>query len=182
MKIIGISGLPGAGKGTAVEAFKKIGLPIINMGNIVRDEAKSLGFKITPNNLGKISLSLREKYGDEEVAKRCSKDIIEVTKSGSDVIIEGIRSLQEVIYFKTKFEGNFFLIAIKAESYIRFKRLKNRNREDDPRNREEFDDREKREIDYGLQSIIDLADYKIINQAGVPDLEKKIIEIYRRLP
>ncbi len=182
MRILCIVGMPGSGKGTAVEALINRGLPVVNMGDVVREEARARGYKITPENLGRVSIGLREEFGEEEVARRCTASIERELKTSSDVVIEGIRSLREVLYFRKKFKGDFYLIALHASPSTRFGRLKARARGDDPNEWEEFEKRDHRELGYGMGSAIALADYMVVNEGSVEELKEKIRDIYKSLP
>lgn len=181
MKIICLVGMPGSGKGTVVEVFKEKGLQIVNMGDVVRREAQKRGYEVTPANLGRVSMSLREEFGDEEIARRCAASIKTGLSAGSSVVIEGIRSLKEVMYFKEKFKGDFYLIAVHASPKTRFKRLKTRMREDDSGNWAEFEERDRRELGYGTGSAIALADYLVVNEGSIEELKEKIKDIYKAL-
>ena len=49
-----ICGLPGAGKSTAIDAIKDLGV-VITMGDVIRKEAKKRNVEPTGENLGKIA-------------------------------------------------------------------------------------------------------------------------------
>ena len=40
MKIIGVTGLPGSGKSVVSRTAKRLNIPIIRMGDVIREEAK----------------------------------------------------------------------------------------------------------------------------------------------
>ena len=182
MRIICIVGMPGAGKGTAVEVLRRRGLHTVNMGNVIRNEVQARGYEVTPENLSKVSLGLRKEFGDDEIAKRCTASVERMVKSGSDVVIEGIRSLGEVLYFRERFRGDFHLIALHANPSVRFVRLKSRARGDDPRAWGEFEERDHRELGYGMGSAIALSGYMVVNEGTVENLKEKIMHIYEGLP
>ncbi len=177
MKVVFIVGMPGSGKTLAVSFLKKLGLDVVNMGDVVREEAISRGIEITPENLGKISVELREKYGKEEVARRCLPKII---KYDRDIVIEGIRSFYEINYFKKNLNADFIILAIHASPKTRFERLLRRGREDDPKNLEEFKERDLRELKYGLGDVIALADYMIVNEYSIEYLKKEVEKFYKK--
>lgn len=181
MKIICVVGMPGSGKGVAVKVFRDYGLSIVNMGDVIREEARTRGYEVTPANLGRVSLALREEYGDEEIAKRCLGKIIKELSSGRDVVIEGIRSLKEIVYFKRRFRGDFYTLAIHSKPKVRFNRLKARGRGDDPEDWEEFEERDRRELGYGMGSAIALAEYMIVNEGTLEELKGKIEDVYREI-
>ena len=70
MKVLTITGLPGSGKTTAIDAIKNLGI-VISMGDVIRNEAKKRNLKPTGNNIGKIAKELREIEGPNIVAEKC---------------------------------------------------------------------------------------------------------------
>ena len=167
-KVIGFTGLPGSGKSTAIEAIRELGT-IITMGDVVREEAKKRGIEPTDENLGEIARELRKEGGNEIVAQKCVELIIE---SECEVIfIDGVRSLSEVNVFRKTWK--FPLIATVIDENIRFKRLHERGRTDDPKILDELRKRDEREVSFGLKDVIEIADYKIENTSTVEELQKK---------
>lgn len=168
MKVIGFCGLPGSGKSTAMEAIKDLGT-IITMGDVIRNEAKIRGIEPTDVNLGKIANDLRNEGGQEIIAKMCV-ELINNLKS--DVIfVDGVRSIAEINIFRKSWK--FPLIATVIDENIRFKRLYERGRRDDPKTIDELRERDKREIQFGLMDVIKNAEYKIENSSTIEDLKNK---------
>jgi len=58
--VIGLAGMPGAGKSVVVSAAKEGGYGIFVMGDVVREETASRGLELNPQNVGKVMLELRE--------------------------------------------------------------------------------------------------------------------------
>ena len=115
--LIGIVGMPGAGKTTAIDMILDLGASVVAMGDVIREEAKSRDLELTRKNLSNIMFSLREKEGPMVVAQRC---IPKIDKAEEDiVIIDGLRSLEEVEFFKEIY-SNFEVILIHAKEKIRF--------------------------------------------------------------
>jgi len=176
--VIGIAGMPGAGKDTVKEIICRYGFPVIVMGDEVRAEAARRNLEPTPENLGRLMLQLRAEKGPDAVAKMCMKKI-----SGLDVdviVINGLRSPQEVEFFKKEFPS-FKVMAIHASPSTRFKRLLRRGRSDDPKNWEAFSVRDRRELGVGLGEVIALADYMIINEGTIEELEKEVNRVIERV-
>lgn len=169
--VIGVAGMPGAGKATIRRMFEDMGYPAVVMGDEIREEAKRRGLKPTPENLGILMLKLREEEGPAAVAKRCVLKI-KNTKAKA-VIVDGIRSLHEVEEFKRHFP-NFSLIAIHSSPETRFKRLFRRRRSDDPENWEAFMERDSRELGVGLGSVIARADHMIVNEGSMSELRREV--------
>ena len=176
--IVGISGMPGAGKGALRRVMQRMGYPIVIMGDEVRDEVKRRKLKPTPENLGKIMLQLREVEGPAAIAKRC----ISKLKNAKEVsvVVDGVRSLHEVEEFKKHFP-NFNLIAIHASPRTRYQRLSRRRRSDDPKNWQTFMQRDLRELDVGLGAVIATADYIIVNEGTLSQLKKKVQRVLKEV-
>ncbi len=151
--------MPGAGKSTIADGLKSKGYDIINMGNVVRTEAKNRNLEPTGPNLGKLMIELREKNGQGAIAKLVVPQI-ENTKS-KVVIIDGIRSNAEIDVLRK--HGTVKLLAIHASTNTRFGFLKHRGRSDDPLTKENFEERDNREIGVGISNSIALSDETISN-------------------
>ena len=63
MKIIAFTGMPFSGKSEAVEIAKKLGIPVVRMGDMVWDEVKKQGLEINDGNVGFIANKMRESHG-----------------------------------------------------------------------------------------------------------------------
>ena len=176
MKVIGFTGLPGSGKSTAIDAIRNLG-KIITMGDVIRNEAKKRGIEPTGENLGKIAKELREKGGDGIVAEKC----VELIKQLKDeiIFIDGIRSQFEIDVFRNYWK--FPIIATVIDEETRYERLFERGRSDDPKELEEFKERDKREIGFGLKEVVDKADYKIENSSTIEFLQEETLKLVKEL-
>jgi len=176
--VVGLAGMPGAGKSVVVAVAKGSGYGVVVMGDVVREEAKKRHLEPSPEDLGKIMLELRQKEGSSVIAKRCVPKI-ENTKENK-IILDGIRSLSEVEEFKKHFP-KFTLIAIQASPETRFKRLYRRQRSDDPASWKIFQERDRRESNVGLEQAIAMAEHTIINEEELSAVKKKINEVLRKV-
>jgi len=160
-----ITGMPGSGKSLVADAARQLGFRVISMGDVIRDEAERRGIVKSPKSLGTLMLKLRREEGNYVVAKRC---LALVQASNSHVLIEGVRSLDELDYFKLN--ADVRLIAVHASPSTRFDRLIKRGRPDDPKDRKTFDERDLRELRVGIGSIIALADHVFVNEGTLDDI------------
>jgi dephospho-CoA kinase len=176
--VICLAGMPGSGKSIIVEVAKERGYDIVVMGDVIRGEAERRHLKPNPKNIGKIMLELRQIEGTAVIAKRCIPKI----KQGIQrkVIIDGIRSLDEVEEFEKHFP-NLSLIAVHASPETRFSRVYRRQRSDDPETWEIFHEREIRELSVGLGNAIAMAEYIIIDEGELKAIKEKVREILRRV-
>ena len=175
--IIATAGMPGSGKGAFQRILKRIGYPVVVMGDEIRKEAKRKNLDPTPENLGKIMIRLRESEGSAAIAKRC---IPKLKKKTEKIIgIDGIRSLFEVKEFKKHFP-HFITIAIHASPKTRYERLSQRKRSDDPKNWKTFVSRDQRELSVGMGDVIATSDYMIVNEGSLVQLKRKIHEVLKK--
>lgn len=151
--------MPGAGKSTIATGLKEKGYEIINMGDVVRNEAKKRNLEPTGTNLGKLMLELREKNGQGAVAELIKPQIDSSTSK--IIVIDGIRSNDEINVLRKY--GDVKLLAIHASTDTRFGFLKVRGRSDDPQSRDIFEERDLREMGVGITHSIALADETISN-------------------
>jgi len=167
MKIICITGMPLAGKTLAASFAKEKGIEVISMGEKIRKMMEKLNVK----DVGNFIIEIREKYGKDIIARECEEDI---KKAKDFVIVEGIRSIEEVEYFR-KF-GEVYILAIHSSVKKRYERAIKRKRNDDPKNFEEFKERDLRELKIGVGNVIALADYMIINEGSIEELRENILK------
>lgn len=160
-----ITGMPGSGKSMVSDTAKSLGLNVITMGDVIRDEASARRIPETPSTLGSLMLQLRKEEGEDVVAKKCLEKI---KMQHGQVMVEGIRSLNELNYFKVN--SDVCLIAVHASQKTRFERLLKRGRADDPKDLKTFLERDMRELNVGLGSVIALADKVFINEGTVTDI------------
>lgn len=177
MKLIIVTGMPGAGKSEVADVFQKNGYPIIIMGDVIREETRRRGLEANRENTKKIALELREKDGPGAVAKHC---IEEMKKASSDiVVIEGCRSLAEVDVFDDYAES-VTIVSVHTSPTTRFTRLRNRGRDDAPLEWASFKERDLREISIGLGGVIAMSDIMLINESTIEELQKASEEILKR--
>jgi dephospho-CoA kinase len=157
--IVCLTGMPGAGKSTIANGLKSKGYEIINMGDAVREEAKKRNIEPSGQNLGQIMLELREKNGAGAVAELIQNKI--KNSSSNVIVIDGIRSNEEIQVLR-KF-GTVKLLSVHASTDTRYSFLIERGRSDDPQTRDNFDERDVREIKVGISTPIALADESISN-------------------
>jgi dephospho-CoA kinase len=171
-KIIGITGMPGAGKGEFVKIAMKRGIPVIRMGDLVWNEVKNRKLALTPENVAKIADSERKKYGYDIWALRT----LEAMKNlhAAIVIIDGIRGNMEIARYREEFGDKFVLVAVHASPRTRIRRITARMRADDTMTTETFESRDNRELTWGIGNAIAMADFMIINETTIEDFCAKV--------
>ncbi len=64
-------GAPAAGKTEAASVAKELGIPVITMGEVIREELRKRGLPLNDKNAGRIANELRAREGMDAIAKRC---------------------------------------------------------------------------------------------------------------
>jgi dephospho-CoA kinase len=166
-----VVGMPGSGKDILIQSAKESGFSIIRMGDVVRAFAKEMGITSDDASIGGFASEQRQKHGDNIWALRT----LDRMPKGN-VIIDGSRSLAEIEQLRTTFGDDMAVVGIDAPTEERFQRLKNRGREDDPENHEEFNTRDKREESWGLSKALESADRMLVNDGGLEEFRQKCHE------
>jgi dephospho-CoA kinase len=197
MKIIGLVGMPGSGKSVASEIARKMGLTVVVMGDVIREEAIRLQLEPTDLNLGQVGNLLREKNGSTAIAQRT----LELARflGGEIVVIDGLRSKAEAEFFRHNAQ-NFKLVEICAPQEARLKRIAIRCRSDDSNFQEHnhaceartyrnknnlsfqaLERRESRERAWGMNEAIKEADFRVSNDGDIDAFRKSIQQMLEYL-
>jgi dephospho-CoA kinase len=176
-QLILITGMSGSGKTTLAGLFRARNYKVLTMGDVIRDLAKERGLEPTPTNLGGLAKEIREEGGMAAVAKRCVKKLY--TIPNEKIVVDGIRSMKEVDVFADFFDVD--LVAVFASPKTRYRRLRDRQRTDDPADRRAFRVRDERELGFSLGRAIALADHMVINEGSLDDLGREFERLLSRL-
>jgi dephospho-CoA kinase len=169
VKILVTAGMPGSGKEEFLKCCLERGAKIIRMGDLVRERAKEFGLDDSDKNLGDLANEERHRFGMDIWAKRV------IPLVGGDLVaIDGTRGPDEIRAFKHAFGDKLQIVAIHASPKTRFERLQARARSDSPAKQEEFDVRDRRELDWGLGDAIALADHMLLNEGSVEELRTQV--------
>ena len=176
--VVGLAGMPGSGKSVVVDTAREMGYNIVVMGDVIRQETTKRGLELTPQNVGKVMLELRQEEGNAVIAKRCIPQIEKQTSN--KVLVDGLRSLHEADTFKAYF-AKFSLVAVHASPETRFTRLSSRRRSDDAAEWAVFRERDMRELSVGLGNVIAMAEQMVINDDSFEAVKAKVKECLVRI-
>lgn len=179
MRIIAFVGMPASGKSEASVIAQDRNIPVVNMGDVVREEAAKCGLPPTDKNIGGTGTKLREEEGMDIIAKRCVPKIRKL--DSGIVVIDGIRNIDEINHFKEQFGNDFMLVAIDTPLEVRLERVKNRGRSDDMKSIDELKLRDEREKSWGLDKAIEMADVTIDNTSTLPEFRSEIVKLFGKL-
>lgn len=179
MKIIGITGTLGAGKGTIVDyLIQHYGYKHYSVRGYLTEEAKRRGMEINRDTFVVVANDLREKHGPSYITDELYK---QAEAAGSNAIIESIRTPGEVESLRKN--EHFLLFAVDADPKIRYERVVNRNSETDHVSYETFIENEQREMsstDPAHQNVgrcMEMADFVFHNDSDFEDLYRQVEEV-----
>jgi len=179
MKVIAAVGKNGTGKDFFLEYIaKKYELPMVSIGDVVRELAAKDGLELTRENLHRTSQKYMNRYGQTFFPEQIVKKIRE---SGAPVyLISGIRPLSDVQFLKAQFGADFLLVdVVISDDEVRYARMLARGSARDGGSVEKL-----RAFDAGEEKIFHtsqseaMADVTILNDGGVDDFYAAIEKFY----
>lgn len=185
MKVIGLTGTISCGKERVIELLKrKFGIYHVRLSDIIHTEMEKKKQNFNRMTMQDMGNEMRKKYGTHILAMLA----IEYLNKDKKIIVDGIRNPGEVEYLRKKYGKDFILIAVDAPQQLRFERMLKRAKKTDPKTFEEFVVLDKRdqgegEPEYGQQTkkCIEKADFVIINDGSVEQLEAKVDEVISKI-
>jgi dephospho-CoA kinase len=181
MKVIGTVGLPGSGKGEAAAVAREEGVPVVTMGDVIREECRRRGLDPAEHH-GEIARALREEDGPAAIAERSVPLIESALESADLVVVDGLRSGVELDCFEAAFGDEFVLASIEAPFQIRAERLLDRARDDSDVDRAALEAREERELGFGMGEAIERADVRIENTGTLEGFRARVRTLLREGP
>ncbi|OFY67739.1 MAG: hypothetical protein A3H98_07630 [Bacteroidetes bacterium RIFCSPLOWO2_02_FULL_36_8] len=176
MKIIGITGTNGAGKGTLVEfLIKQKGYNHFSVREFLIEEIKKKGLPVNRDSMVIVANELRTKHSPSYIVERLFE---RAEKLKNNCIIESLRAVGEVEALKKK-EG-FLFLAVDADPEIRFKRIRLRDSETDKIDFTTFLSNEQREMNsedpfkQNLSKCIAMADHVFMNSGTIDEFYKEL--------
>lgn len=166
MKIIGVVGLPASGKGEFSRIAAGMGIPVIVMGDMIRNAVTAAGLEPTDANFGMTANRLRAEGGMDAIARLCIPEI--QARTAPLVLVDGIRGDTEVLLFRNQFPG-FTLISIDSSFDTRLARIAARARSDDFTSADSLRNRDERELGWGLGKALKLADISLANEGSLEE-------------
>jgi len=176
MKIIGITGTLGAGKGTIVDFLvREKGFSHFSVRQYLVKVIEKEGLPVNRDSMVVTANRIRAEQNPAYIIQELYK---KAEKEGKDAVIESIRTPGEVKFLKQ--QGNFILLAVDADPQLRFERIKNRKSATDNIDFNTFLKNEKREMTSGdpnnqnIRKCIEMADILLTNNGSIEDLYRQI--------
>jgi dephospho-CoA kinase len=177
MTVIGTVGLPGSGKSEAATVARELGVPVVTMGDVIRQECRDRGLDPATHH-GEIAKALREENGPAAVAERSLPIIEDELEDNETVVVDGIRSDVEVEAFEGAFGDGFTLVSIEAPFETRAERLELRGRDANAdEGGESLAERDERERGFGMDDAMKQADLVIENDSSLEAFHDRIRDL-----
>lgn len=175
-RCIGLTGYMGSGKGELVKLLQRRGFTYISLSDMVRAEATQRGLEHTRENLQQVGNDLRAQNGAGALGMKVREA---VEKESKNWVIDGIRNPGE--WEELEELPDFHMVGTTASADIIVQRLTARNREGSALTREDILQRLEKERGVGeppegqqVRACLERADYLIINEGTLPELETKL--------
>ena len=178
MRVIGVVGFPASGKGEVAAIAGDLGIPVVVMGDVIREAVREAGLPPTDEHLGATAQRIRCEEGMDAVARRCIP-LIESQKSDI-VLVDGIRGDSEVQAFRSHFP-DFILVGIQSSFKARLTRMSSRGRSDDLKERQDLQRRDERELTWGLGRALAGADIVVHNEGSLESFRAGVRDLFSRL-
>lgn len=175
MKIIGITGTLGAGKGTVADYLvKKKKYLYFSVRAFLVEEIIKRSMEVCRESMVLVANDLREKFGSSYIVDQL---INRAKESSRDVVIESVRSVGEAESLK---KNNAILISVDANQRLRYDRIVARESETDAVSFEQFVFDEEKEMTstdstkQNISAVMQMADMYIINNGTLEELREQI--------
>ena len=181
MKIIVVTGLPGSGKSEVCNTLSSR-IPVVKIGKAIKDEVKKRGMRLTIETSEMMARKLREELGLDAPVKLIKDKLEEFSKKEDLIVVDGLRNIEEVDYLKQF--GEIIILVAEAPKEIRLKRLLGRGDERDPSNDEQFKQRERGELERGLDKLMKTDKYPrhvIENKGTIKELKEKVEKLFNKI-
>ena len=163
MSVVGTVGMPGSGKGEVAAVAEAAGVPVVTMGDVIRTACRDRGLDPADHH-GAVARALRDENGPAAVAEASLPHVEEALGDAETVVVDGLRSPDEVALFRKRFGDDFSILAVGASFETRADRLAERGRDATDADRERLRAREERELGWGMDEVIELADRRVENE------------------
>jgi dephospho-CoA kinase len=182
-----------------MEVAKARGHPVVRMGDLIWEEVERQRLPRDAKHVGEVANAMRASHGKDVWARRTAERVRDVMakEAGAGaagarpageprarphlVLIDGIRSQEEVETFRRELGHDFVLVAIHTDPDHRFQRMVSRGRADDSSDVTVLKARDEREMTWGIARTIALADEMLVNDSTLDAFRRKVASLLDRV-
>jgi dephospho-CoA kinase len=182
MRIIGITGTIGSGKGEVVEYLKQKEFVHFSARAFILEEVRKRGLEPTRAHVFVVANDLRRMHGASYIIQSLYKKAVE---GELDSVIESIRAVGELDFLRA--QKNFTLIAVDADPKIRYERTVKRGSELDHVTFEKFMENERNEMksvnphELDIDICMKRADVTLMNNGTKEELYKEVEKVLQKI-
>ncbi len=176
--ILCIAGFPGSGKTQISNYLKSKGFFTISFGSFIKEELSKHNIAYTAPNVVSVSLYFHRTGKDIQLAQK----VLSVLHGSGCVnqVIDGCRNRREYEYIKEHELSDVYLVGVDCSKKVRYERAKKRRRfvgltEND------YKERDKREKNYGLNELLNSAEFRINNNGTKDELKSQVGKLLGKL-
>lgn len=178
-KVVSIVGMAGSGKSEVAKVFEKSGFAKVRFGDITDEEVRRRGLELNEQNERLVRQELRAEHGMAAYAKLSLPKIDALLQTGN-AVVDGLYSWEEYLLMKERYGSRFAVVAVWASPGTRHQRLARRPVR--PLTPEEAASRDIAEIEnLNKGGPIAMADFTIINESSLNDLERETRKVLAAL-
>jgi len=177
--IFGFTGLIACGKGTAAKYLEeKYNASTYRFSTMLRDVLDRFYLPHTRENMVSMSEYIRNKHGEDIMAKTMAKDVENDTNDV--IIVEGIRRMADIEYLNTL--PNFVLVKIEATPEKRYERIIQRgeNSDDNTKTYEEFLKDHERPTEMTIPEVMGHATETVNNETDLQDFQGQLDHLVKK--
>ena len=203
LRFIGVTGLPGAGKGAFIDLLKprlshrEIETRSYSLSDVLRDQARARDLAVERPVLRRIANELRREWGSGVLSRMVVRQIRQELAEVPDgtplvVIIDAIRNPEEVSALRQALGEKFVLVAVEAPLEVLVERIAARARYDEP---DEFVGRKeaarqmilgesgKDEPAHGhnIARCVSMADWRVDNSQSIDEMATQIDKLIEEI-
>ena len=168
--VVGISGAIAAGKTTAARHLEGLGFGYTRISMVIDEELAKAGLPPSRANHQGFGWRLHVEKGQEWLCRHA----LELLPEGTlDIVIDGLRWVEDVRYLRERFGGRFLHLHVDAPEELRRRRY-DRDRRSTP-----FDQIVAHPVEQGIVATARLADAKVMNDGELAPFEARISELAR---